>query len=944
MDASGPRNTEPQANGALARALRRRNPDWNDGTVHAERTHVIHQSVPGTDTGKRPDILVAPPRRQPVIVETEFAPARTVEQDAIARLGTSLHSTGEDIEGVLSVVLPESLKTGDLETVDGAAFRYATHYLDATGESMRWPLERERLEGGVDDLADAIEWLSLSERQLARGTEALEQVVRNAAGLLAEHAGEGPLARVARDLHQGAGEQTERMAAAICVSAFVFHVAIEDQEHIPPVPLGGISKGSLLNTWNEILAVNYWPIFSIAHDVVMNLPVRAVPPVMNRIAESSSDLALLGATTYHDLTGRMFQTLITDRKFLATFYTLPESACLLAELAAERLDVDWSDTAAIERLRIADFACGTGALLSAVQRAVYRRYRRAGGNDGDLHGGLMERVLTGLDIMPAATHLTCSMLSSSHPSLAYGKSRIYTMPYGFDGVRTHIGALDLLDSEQSYSLFATGESVGGTDRTAVSEHSVTIAEGSCDLVIMNPPFTRPTNHEAGHADIPVPSFAGFSTSHDEQQAMSRKLRKVAGFFGSGNAGLASNFMDLAHSKLRDGGVLALVLPFAFNRGRSWKGARKALQAHYSDVHVLSIAATGATARAFSADTGMAECLVVATKRGGDESRAAYSNLGARPSSLLEAAVQAKKAREQAVPGDILDGGAAGVRSRSVIEAACDLEAGNLRLPRQSQSIPLPVVTLRTVATRGLVDRDINGGPMDRDGTGPARGPFTVRAIRPGEVPTYPMLWAHSADRERRFVVLPDSCGDPRPDDEARATKRWHSAASRLHANRDFRLNSQSLAMCLTPGKCLGGTAWPNIVPGDECHEIPLLLWCNSTLGLLMHWWKGTRQQAGRSRITITAVLDLPVLDPRTLTQGQVDHCHTVFEDFRDRSLLPANEAYRDETRKALDRALLFGITSVLQLDPGLEEGLDLLRKQWCAEPSVHGGKSTRINE
>ena len=48
------------------------------------------------------------------------------------------------------------------------------------------------------------------------------------------------------------------------------------------------------------------------------------------------------------------------------------------------------------------------------------------------------------------------------------------------------------------------------------------------------------------------------------------------------------------------------------------------------------------------------------------------------------------------------------------------------------------------------------------------------------------------------------------------------------------------------------------------------------------------------------------------------------------------------TRKDLDRELLFGITSVMKLDPDLEEGLDVLRKQWCAEPSVHGGKSTRI--
>ena len=139
------------------------------------------------------------------------------------------------------------------------------------------------------------------------------------------------------------------------------------------------------------------------------LPVNAVPPVMNRIANSISELTQLGATSYHDLTGRLFQTLITDRKFLATFYTLPESACLLAELAVNRLDINWSDRSAIEQLRIADFACGTGALLSAVQRSIYRRYRRAGGDDKELHPALMERVLVGMDIMPAATHLTCSI-------------------------------------------------------------------------------------------------------------------------------------------------------------------------------------------------------------------------------------------------------------------------------------------------------------------------------------------------------------------------------------------------------------------------------------------------------------------------------------------------------------------------------------------------------
>ena len=939
----GPRNTEPSANVALARALRCRNPDWNDSTVHAERTHVIRQAVPGTGAGKRPDVLIDTPSRQPVIVETEFAPARTVEQDATERLGATLRGSDTQIEGVLSVILPESLKTGDLEAIDGTAFRYAAHYLNSAGEGRRWPHGRERLEGGVDELADAIEYLSLSERQLARGTQALEQAVRFGAGRLARHVPPNPLEAIARDLHQEPGEQTERMASAICVSAFVFHAAIEGQDGVPPLLVpGSIDKWGLLETWDAILAGNYWPIFSIARGIVNRLPLRCVPPVMDSIARSVRALAELGATTYHDLTGRMFQTLITDRKFLATFYTLPESACLLAELAVDRLEVDWRDRAAIERLRIADFACGTGALLSAAQRAVFRRFRRAGGDDKQLHRALMERVLIGLDIMPAATHLTCSMLSSSHPSLPYGNSLIHTMPYGIDGVGTHIGALDLLDSDHAYSLFATGESLGGTASDSRSEHSVTIKDGSCDLVIMNPPFTRPTNHEAAHAGIPTPSFAGFSTSHAEQQAMGTKLKQATSLFGSGHAGLASNFMDLGHSKLRDGGVLALVLPFAFVRGRSWKRARQALKDHYSKIHVASIAATGSTERAFSADTGMAECLVVATKRSGGRGRAAYSNLTKRPGQLLEAAVQALAASAGAVEGDIVDGGAAGVRSTSVIEAARGLSVGWLRLPRQVEPTELPVTALRSVAERGLVDRDINGGPTDRDKTGPPQGPFIVRDASPVEVPTWPMLWAHRAERERRFVVQPDRCGDPRPGDEARAAERWNRAASCLHSNRDFQLNSQSLAMCVTPRKCLGGRAWPNVIPRRGSYEAPLLLWANSTPGLILFWWRGTRQQEGRACVTVTKLPGLPVLDPRALTERQLERCRTLLERLRDRSFLPANEAYRDEARKQLDRELLFGPASVLRLEEGLEEGLDLLREQWCAEPSVHGGKRTRI--
>ena len=937
-----PRNVEPLANYELAKALQRRNPDWHDGTVHAERTRVIQQLSLNTDSiGKRPDILIAHPRRQPVIVETEFAPAPTVEEDAISRLGAALRTTGTNVEGVLSVELSDSLRTGDLAKIENTRFNYAMHYLNASGASDRWPPKPTRLSGAVDDLADAIEYLSLSERHLALGSATLEEVVRNTSSLMSEHLTEDSLIKISRNLHQSRSEQTDRMAAAILVSAFVFHAAIEGQERIPPVPIARhITKGSLLNTWDLILDINYWPVFSIARDLIREFPVRSVPPIMDRIAEAVSDLVQLGATTYHDLTGRMFQTLIADRKFLATFYTLAESACLLAELALARIKIDWSDRDSIERLRIADFACGTGALLSATQRAIYRRYRRAGGDDKELHKTAMESVLIGADIMPAASHLTCSMLSSAHPSIAYGKSQIHTMPYGVHGLTTHIGALDLLVAENVESLFTSAEAFGGTEFDSRKKDTISIEDGSCDLIIMNPPFTRPTNHEASHSQIPNPAFAGFGTSGDEQRAMSRVLRSHTAEFGSGHAGLASNFMDLCHRKLKRGGVLALVLPFTFTRGKAWEASRTALSKNYTDIHILSIAATGQTERAFSADTGIAECLVVATKSHPSNRLTKFNTLTKRPTSLLQAAVLAKHARRQSTNGDLLDAGMAGVISNNLIETVLSLTKGELTFRRQSDSINLKIVPLKKIANRGLVDREIGNKPTS--GPRNTQGAFDILPNTANEIPTYPAIWAHDANKERRLVVNPDTRGRVRMGMQSEADQIWLQTASRLHSNRDFRLNSQSLAMCITPEKCLGGRAWPNVLVNRPIHEIPLLLWCNSTLGLILFWWISSRQQAGRSVITISKLPTLPVLDLNSLTKDQLAQSHSLFNEFSAREFLPANEAYHDVNRKELDNKLLFGKSSILRLDRKFEEGLDLLRRQWCAEPSVHGGKSTRI--
>ena len=138
-----------------------------------------------------------------------------------------------------------------------------------------------------------------------------------------------------------------------------------------------------------------------------------------------------GVDNAHDLTGRVFQRLIADRKYLATFYTLPASAALLARLAVAKLDgVDWSSAKAIGKLRVGDFACGTGALLSAVYEQIAARHDRAGGDAANLHRVMIEEVLYGCDVMPSAVHITGSTLSGVEPSQRFGKSRLYTAPYG----------------------------------------------------------------------------------------------------------------------------------------------------------------------------------------------------------------------------------------------------------------------------------------------------------------------------------------------------------------------------------------------------------------------------------------------------------------------------------------------------------------------------------
>ena len=71
--------------------------------------------------------------------------------------------------------------------------------------------------------------------------------------------------------------------------------------------------------------------------------------------------------------------------------------------------------------KIADFACGTGALLNGLYQRILALHEQAGGSGKDIHRQMVENNLVGADIMPNASHLTASIIASTYPEVKLEK-------------------------------------------------------------------------------------------------------------------------------------------------------------------------------------------------------------------------------------------------------------------------------------------------------------------------------------------------------------------------------------------------------------------------------------------------------------------------------------------------------------------------------------------
>ena len=802
--------------------------------------------------------------------------------------------------------------------------------------------------------------------QLERAAEEMELSVNRAAYLLEDaivaHRAVGT--KIEAILHQevfskdeGAEEeklniQTLRMAALIITDAFVFQSSLAGKAEMESVHslgqlLHSVNYTDVVADWNTILKVNYRPIFKDARDLVEAFATddRLVKPILTLLCEAAIDLVDTGIAQIHELSGMVFQKLITDRKYVKANYTLPESAVLLSTLVIPKLPEG-------KYPKVADFACGTGALLNGVYQRILSLYEQQGGNGRDIHKKMLEENIGGADVMPNATHLTAATLASRYADMKLGDTRVLTAPYGkLDNDTYAVGSLELLYSTLLLpTMGPEAEQVGGEENIIVDLQR-TFPYGQFDIVIQNPPFTKPGADPAGIDGAKSP-FQGNDRPREYTKAMQAALNKKETRVANGQAGLSSYFVELADRMLKPNGTMGFILPATVLASPTSQKIRDMWATEYRDMVVITIAEAKGLDCAFSADTDMAECIIVATKGKGDRTgRGKFVCLNQRPQSLLEAVEIVNRVVRSAgthhledTPsgGDPIQAGeellgymldcplphgegwvATRVKSMALLQSAHRLREGILELPMQELQgtvVKIPMCRVGDIATLGLAE--VRGIFRKEDGYQP-------------DSYGYPCVWNANSEVQRSMIVLPDSRAIPLPNAEA-AVQRRVDQNSRTHYNMALRFNSNSIAVLFTEKPSIGPTLITNVAFENPKYEIPWTLWCNSTLGLLCHWLHSGKQNAGRGKLRLTALSNLPTLDVHKLCEKALTNAEALFERLKYKRMLPFNECAHDPVRRELDTDLLTEVLGIQNL--GVLTAMQTLREMLCAEPSIHGGK------
>ena len=938
-----------------------------------------------------PDVTIRETGREPVIIEVKVdhphSPNLEGEEQAKQRLGESV-APSETLKTAMALRVPYRFRQlSGAEIPDALRDADDLHYvlfsiddLHSIDDPHRFP-NNGWIVGNISDVATALQIGAIPISKVVQAAADLERGVNEAAILLAAAIEARPHIKeiIEKILYQEAGEQTYRMAMLIITNAFVFQSALAGTPEMDTVPSLGqlqtvseqLNINEVLNAWEVIRQVNYRPIFDVAYRLtkeVLATDDRLVGQVLWTLRNTAQKLIVQGLAQVHELAGIVFQRLIVDRRLIKANYTRPESVALLSALVLpDRQPALGEGLSAFPK--VADFACGTGALLNGLYQQIVALHEQAGGSGKDIHRQMVENNLVGADIMPNASHLTASIIASTYPDVKIGKTRIHTMAYGTqrrDG-KYAIGALDLLENPEAtlpLGLINT-ERVQGDNHQDATPRSE-FRHGEFDIIVDNPPFTRVgAGNNSKNPDVPTTVFG--DRNKDVAKVMKASLRKMETSIANGKAGLGSYFVDLADRMLKNNSrdtslyppTMGFVLPLTVLTSPDWQKVRDLWATIYHDVTVVTIADAKTENCAFSADTDMAECLVVALKgRAENTGRGTFVCLHRRPNSHLEAVEIAKRIQrlqdvrrfeDPPISGDPIKVGdeiigsalncplneiwsTSRIKELALIQSAYHLANGCVWLPGLREPLEIPISSVGEISTIGFDHRTIKD---------PSWGAFDIE-MGCSDTDSYPGLWHLDSENQRAIVVEPDCHGIIRSNYWDKA-QRVLERNSRIHHNVELRFNSNSLSVLFTEKPAIGIRSLPNVVFGNASYDYAFALWGNSTLGLLCYWMHCNKVQAGRGAVRLTLLHSMPTLDMRQLDQTALQNAERIFEEMKHKRMLPFNQMFEDVVRQELDQRLLSEVLGISEAThPDVHEGLHRLRERLCAEPSIHGGKRSRV--
>ena len=497
---------------------------------------------------------------------------------------------------------PEALGMVGVLYPHGLRHEENTHAGLEAATDLRWWLHGSRgvaasepriRSGSVAELADQLRTLPLELEgvdRVAAAASAVGYALEQAADQIAKHA---RVSRRVADIIASTDQEKDR-AAALRIGCLVLFNALAFQDRLAAanedVPTVNETLGQgipgLRRAWRHICDdIDYVPVFELAAnilDVLEDGPDEIQTPVIAPLVKAMEDTRRLEG---HDLSGRLFHTLLTDAKFTGAYYTSVPAATLSRLVFHDwPPHVDWTDHELPASLNVADLACGTGTLLMAVAAEVERRHTDAGGgNAAELHKAMVEQALHGYDVQLSAVHFAATSLAMLNPDIQFDRMNLYVMPLGAEGSNISLGSLDFLGAGEAavqFALSVKDMGVATRDAERVSgggsrgaEEGITATLPELDLAIMNPPFTRSVGGNLLFGSLPA------TERRKLQNELSRRLKQRQ---ASATAGLGAAFVAAASPKLRPGeGRLALVLPATVCTGPSWDQTRSLIERDFA---------------------------------------------------------------------------------------------------------------------------------------------------------------------------------------------------------------------------------------------------------------------------------------------------------------------------------------------------------------------------